>query len=350
MSQDSRHQPATGPRLSSEEAADLVARVKHLSAAGLPLGEGLRAAAEELPARPARALQDLAQAVDAGQSLDAALAALGDRVPAHLGTLLSAGLRSNQLAQVLEGYVEHQRRLALARQGWLAVAYPAMLIAMVVCLALFFVYFVTTGVADVFEDFGTELPAQTQLLRAVSRVGWPVWLGIAAFLVLVVVLDSQILRGRVRHTIASLVPIVGPLQRWIAMAGLSRLLALLIEQHVPLPDALQLAAGTLGDPPLRRDVHRLAHLISAGESMADAARFTRLPATFAALPGWQESPPLLAQSLRAAAELFDRQAEAELKLLRSVTPALAFIVVLLAVFFLVSSTMLPLVKIIETLT
>lgn len=339
-----------GPRLSADEAASLVAHVAQLSAAGLPLAAGLRAAAEELPARPAAALRDVAQSVEAGQPLDAALAALQDRVPAHFSRLMSAGLRSGQLAQVLEGYMQHQQHAALHRQAWLALTYPTILIVTVVGIALFYSLVVASGLADVYRDFGTELPEQTQLLLSVSGLRWPVWLAIGLCLVLPILLDWLVLQGRVRQTLVALLPILGPLGRWLSMASLCRLLALLIEQQVPLPEALRLSADVVRDPLVRRDVHRVSQRVSAGQSMAEAAQGTWLPPTFAALAGWGESPPLLRESLVAAAELFESQAGSELKLLRAVAPALAFITVLLVVGFLISSTMMPLVKIIETLT
>jgi type II secretory pathway component PulF len=134
------------------------------------------------------------------------------------------------------------------------------------------------------------------------------------------------------------------------MAGLCRLLALLVEQQVPLPEALRLAADVVRDPLVRRDVQRVSQRVAAGESMAAATRGTWLPPTFATLVAWEESPAVLRASLLAGSELFESQAGSELKVLRAVAPALAFIMVLLIVGFLVSSTMLPLIKIIETLT
>ncbi len=342
--------PLGGSRLSSDEAADLVARVAQLSNAGLPLASGLRAAADELPKRSAAALRDLAQTLDEGRSLNEAMASLKDRVPSHLGGLIQAGLRSGQLGQVLEGYVQQQRSAALHRQAWLALAYPAVLILLVSGIVLFFAFFVATGFASIYPDFGTELPPQTELLVSMSRIGWQAWLGAAACIASLLVLDWLLLDKRLMRTLVSMLPMIGALRRWLSMGRLCRLLALLVQQQIPLPEALRLAADAVGDPLLRRDVRRVSQRVEAGLGMADAARGTRLPATFAALAGCAESGPALASSLVAAAELFESQAENEVKLLRIVAPALAFIIVLLIVFFLVSSTMLPMVKIIETLT
>ena len=282
MNHDSLHQPATGPRLSSDEAADLVARLKHLSAAGLPLGEGLRAAAEELSARPARALRDLAQAVDAGQSLDAALLALGDRVPAPLGILLSAGLRSNQLAQVLEGYVEHQRRLALARQGWMAVAYPALLIAMVVCLALFFAYFVATGVAHVFEDFGTELPAITQVLITISTIMATYWYLIPVVPICVwlfVKLMRKFKMGRMGWDLFVLkIPVFGMIIEKNTVARTTRTLGTLVASGVPILEALNITKETSGNALFETMYGKIWESIREGETIARPMReYSRPP-------------------------------------------------------------------------
>ena len=65
-------------RLSAEETAELAARVSELTKAGLPLGEGLRALADEVPRRRLRrVLRTLADRLDAGMDLAEAIDPLG---------------------------------------------------------------------------------------------------------------------------------------------------------------------------------------------------------------------------------------------------------------------------------
>ncbi len=286
MNTNSVSQP--GPRLSPEEAGDLVARVGRISASSLPIAEGLRAAAEELPTRLSAALKDLAASLEAGQPLDAALAALKNRLPPHLRSLMLAGLASGQLGHVLQDYMRHQRHATSLRQAWMALTYPTLLVSLVLGVALFFAFTVAADVADLARDFGTELPAQTQVLLMISTLGWPVWLAIGSCLLLLLFIDWLVLSGRGRQTFISLLPIVGPLRRWLSMSNLSRLLALLVEQQVPLPEALRLSAEVASDPLVRRDVHRVSQRVAAGQSMPEAAQRTWLPPTFAALAGWGE--------------------------------------------------------------
>ena len=118
-------------RLSPEETADLAARVAELSKAGLPLGEGLRGlAAESSSRRLSRVLHSMADDLDAGADLAAAIDSQGRRLPPHLRGLILAGLRTGRLAEALEEYVDlHRSESDLRHRLWAALAYPLLLLA-----------------------------------------------------------------------------------------------------------------------------------------------------------------------------------------------------------------------------
>src|SRR5262245_39050214 len=99
---DSTKQSHVNGRLSPDDTAVVIAQMAQLAAAGIPLSDGLYAAAEELPRRQSAALRQLAAAIDAGQTLDQAVVTLQTRLPAHVRGLILAGLRSGQLGLVLE--------------------------------------------------------------------------------------------------------------------------------------------------------------------------------------------------------------------------------------------------------
>ena len=96
----------------------------------MPLEGGLRALADEIPsARLARVLRQLADRLTAGATLEAAIRALGSRLPADLRGLIVAGIRSGRLAVVLEEFAALIRRQQqLRRRATLAVAYPTLLL------------------------------------------------------------------------------------------------------------------------------------------------------------------------------------------------------------------------------
>jgi type II secretory pathway component PulF len=123
-------------RLSSGEAADLGAVIATLVQSGYPLAAGLEAAARELPrGRLARALAAVSRRLREGQALDAAIKAQGRRLPDHVHVLVAAGLRTAKLGQVLEEFVAIQRRTAeIRRQVYVSLAYPTILLAIVVAV------------------------------------------------------------------------------------------------------------------------------------------------------------------------------------------------------------------------
>jgi len=117
-------------RLSAEESAELSSRLAALAQSGLPLEGGLYALAEEV-ARPqlARVLRNLAARLERGEKLEAAIAAQGSRLPAHLRGLIVAGVRSGRLPIVLDQFAALARRQQdLLRRVLLALAYPAVLL------------------------------------------------------------------------------------------------------------------------------------------------------------------------------------------------------------------------------
>ena len=96
---------ATPAHLSSGALVQLAEHLKMLAKSGLPLPQGLRAAAEDSSHRNlAEALFEIARQVELGRSLDDVLA--GQDVPHHLSRLIETGLRSGKLAEVLTAALE----------------------------------------------------------------------------------------------------------------------------------------------------------------------------------------------------------------------------------------------------
>ncbi|MBW3599600.1 MAG: type II secretion system F family protein, partial [Planctomycetes bacterium] len=101
MSQTSPSADFASGRLAESDAEMLAVYVAELSAAGLPLAPGLRAAAEESGGRLAAALRAMADGLDQGRSLEDVLSDPAARFPAYLQGLVRAALRTGQLGETL---------------------------------------------------------------------------------------------------------------------------------------------------------------------------------------------------------------------------------------------------------
>ena len=227
--------------LGAEEVAEPAWRIAELTRAGMPLGDGLRAMAGDLPGRRLpHTLRRLADRFDAGDDLATSLKSQGRRLPGHLVGLMLAGVRSGRLAQALEEFVELERsRWELRRRVWLALAYPLLLLVMLAGIVVFLNIYVVDQFRPIFKDFGCELPLATQ--PSFSPPGRR--RGSCRDLPLSAVAASVLLRFWAGpdwlQPFLYAIPLVGPILRWSRLCEFSRLMAVLLEQQVPLPEALR---------------------------------------------------------------------------------------------------------------
>jgi len=346
---------ASGERLSADEAAQLAGHAAGLALAGLPLGEGLRALAEELPRpRLQAALRRIAEAVDAGQTLDAAVAEQGRRVPEHLRCMLAASATSGRFSQVLQQLSTVERnRLTMNRRLRLMLAYPAILLAAAILLILFLSFIIVPQFTKIFADFGADLPRLTQLIiRVFSSFGGLVVLAASAALVLVVLVAAA-LKPHLAFVqrMAYCVPGVGPCWRFRGLAEFSRMMALLLDMNVPLPQALRAIASGLRESDLRAACRRMAELVEAGVPFSEAlARFRAFPVTFRPLVEWGERQRALPDAMRGITEMCEGRLRFQGLFMEAALLPFVLMLIVLTVGIVIVGLFLPLISLIQKLS
>lgn len=344
-----------GGHLSATEATQLGGEIAGVAKAGLPLGSGLRAAAQELPARRLQAvLRRIADRIDAGAALEAAVEAEGPRVPAHLRCIVAAAVRSGRFAEVADQLVAVERmRIDAARRLRLTLAYPALLMAVIVAIYMLFSLGVVPRFRSLFADFGADPPPITNFMLAVCSP-----LGAAVLVVLgLAVAGAGVVLGNGRSRVAWFqnilygVPLVGPCWRFRGLAEFSRLMGLLVDLKVPLPQALRAVGDGLREGDLRQACHALAGSVEAGISLSEAMKHLRaFPATFVPLVQWGQQAANLAEAFRATAEISEGRLRFQSFFMGAVILPLALVVVVAFVIFFSGGLLLPLVSLIQKLS
>jgi type II secretory pathway component PulF len=332
--------------LAPNDTADLAAHVASLAKAGLPLDGGLRALAAELPRGSLqRSVRRLAELLSAGTPLETALAERTVRLPAHLQGLIVAGVRSGQLPEALQEHVDMLQAAQQAnRRTVVNLIYPAIVAALmagILQIPRMFSEIVSPDLLTGFNFWGWSPPIgpSAVALAAVNLaapVGW-LAIGLLVPVAAVIVLGSLVPHSAAVTTLFGQLPLIGPPVFSRKVAEFCRLAALLVEQRVPLPEALQLTAAGIGDAGLARGTLQLAAAATAGSRLAPALAANRhFPATLAPLVAWGETNAALADALRAAAEMYGEQAVAERELWEAVLPPAIFVAVaVVAVFFII---------------
>jgi type II secretory pathway component PulF len=285
---DSQSEPSDPSRsgskpFSSREAIELTGRIAELAGAGLPLAPGLRAAAAELPdGRLAAAMKRAAAALEQGQSLEQVLSAERGNLPADLGALVAAGVRTGDLGRVLAEYVRLRRTLDdVHRKVWLALAYPGLLIIGAAALCFFFFVFVIPAMAATVKTITWNLgdpsspPPRSVLETSVEASQWVSQYAaglvvVAAAAVATTVLAALVAGRRRRQSVMKRLPLFGALWRHSGLIEATQLLRMLLEYDVPLPEALRLTADGIRDADIAAAVRQVAARVEAGSSLAAA--------------------------------------------------------------------------------
>jgi type II secretory pathway component PulF len=340
-------------RLSAEEATELAARVAELTKAGLPLGDGLRALAAELPGRRLPGvLEVLANRLDAGEDLAVAMNSIGRHLPPHLRGLVLAGLKSGRLAEALEEYVDLERSQGDLRRRLLSsLLYPLVLLGVLTFIMVFARLYILGAFVRVFMDFNCALPMLTIWFINSSWVA--TWGMVVLFCLMVAVPAGLVTASRASPLWSLLykIPMLGPLLRWSHVAQFARLMGLLTEQDVPLPDALRLTAGGLRDSRLALGCRETAEDVENGWPLAETmARKRQFPASMMPMIEWGQRTPALPEAFRGIAEMFEGRIRSQGSLMESVLlPAMVFLTVTFVGVFVIAM-MLPMIELIKKLS
>jgi len=339
--------------LNSNEAGQLAERVALVTASGLPLAPGLRAAAAESGrSRVSVALGWMADQVERGRSLAEVLSASSGVLPSHISGLLLAASRTGDFGAALVELTEHQRLTReLAWRVFRGLAYPLV----VVCLAAVVFELVVQLNVGTFErmfcEFELQLPALTLLLIWWRHYGHAVLLAIFVG-VLAVVAIVRFSGGRtVWLRWGKVLPLFGPLWRWSGLAEWSGLMSVLIRRQVPLSEALELAAAGVRDADLSRLSLQLAEAAGRGQPLSQlVAETRRMPASLVPLLRWGEQAGVLADALAAGRAMFESRVATRAWLLQSILPSLLCVAIGAAFVLLIMALFLPLISLISALS
>lgn len=343
------------------KADDLVAlneEIAGMARAGLPLDQGLAALAREMGrGRLQQVTASIADDLRNGKTLPEALHRQEGRVPRYYAGLVSAGVRTGRVGDVLATLTVYARSISMLRTIVIdALFYPGIVLLFAAGLVGFLCYFVLPQFDVIFRDFNMRLPALTEWVLAIARhpiqvIAIPV--AVVLSLVLLAIALRRTEHGRVTWArLVYSVPVIGTLIRSARLAAFTDLLAILVEHEFPLPEAFRLAGEACSDPIMAVKSRSVEEQLTRGAPLAEVLRSGGLvPEWVSWMAGLGERRGTLGQTLHHVAEMYRRQVEIRAALLRSILPPFLIIVTAgIFVVFFVLAMMLPLIKLLEGLS
>ena len=242
--------------------------------AGLPLIQGLDILANQEENRTfKKVLMQVKLDVEGGSSLAEALKKhpkVFDNLYVNLVAAGEMGGILDTILQRLAVYIEKNARLVRKVKG--ALIYPATIMVIAVAVIIIMLVFVIPVFAEMFTDFGGELPGLTQAVVNISdflRNNWIVLTVIFAALFYGFKKWKSTDRGEYlfdKYLLKAVV--IGDLLRKVAVAKFTRTLGTLITSGVPILDGMDVVAKTAGNRVVEEAINNTKQSISEGKTIA----------------------------------------------------------------------------------
>jgi len=311
-----------GRSLSLDDFVVLNDEITAFVRAGIPLNVGLQGTASRTEGLLHDVAARIADRTAQGASLPEAIAAEGAAVPAEYRALLTAGLRTGRLSEVLASISELGESVSgLKRQLRLALIYPTIVFVLAYGLFVGLMQFVVPTLQRTYEVFRTE---ESLFFRSLSFLAdtvdvWGIGLPLAAVGLWGLSRLWRLIAAQPGASIDGFRWLPGA--RDIAVARFAHVLSVLVEFGVPLPEGLRLSGDASGSARLRTASAAIAGGIESGESLKQSlTNVGSLPAFLKWLMIVGEHQGSLGRSLRQGAGVYEQRALGRLDRFRRIVP------------------------------
>jgi type IV pilus assembly protein PilC len=282
--------------------------------AGMPLVQSLDLLKRRVESPLFRSvLDDVHEKVRSGTALSDAFAAQGDLFPRVYTASLLAGERSGNLDAVLRRYVEYTKIVATVKRKTIsALVYPAILVTLALGIVAIIVLFAVPAFTDFYAGFGAQLPFITRVIIRISELIRSQWIVILAVLVGTVVVFVTWVRqpgqkARFHHLLLTL-PVLGSIASKFSTSQMSRTLATLLGGGLPLVNALDIAAKSVGNQYMAAQLEVVSARVREGESFATALEARGVfPEVAVKMAEVGESTGALQDMLNTVADFYDEE-------------------------------------------
>jgi type IV pilus assembly protein PilC len=344
--------PGFGGRIKQKEIALMSRQLATMVNSGLTLIRSL-SILEDQSESPAlkEIIGKVRTSVEQGVSLSAAL----DDHPKAFSPLYVSMVRAGEVGGALD---ETLTRLAdtleagarLRSQIKSAMAYPVVVLNLIVFIVIAMLVFVVPIFEKMYEDLGGTLPLPTQVLINISRFitsKWWMILAVMAALIYAFKRWKKTEAGRRRWDAMKLrFPVFGQLTQKVAISRFARTFSVLSRTGVPVLQTLDIVAETAGNATVSDAVLEVQGSVKKGESLAQPLeRHDVFPPMVTQMMAVGEETGALDAMLGKVADFYDREVEDTVNALTSLIEPILIVVMGVVVGGILISLYLPMFNI-----
>ena len=357
--QSKRKMPISIGGVPRKQLVGFTRQLSTLQDAGLPILRSLQILEQQQkPGLLKAIIGGVADEVEGGGTLSDAMAKFPKAFDKLYVNMINAGEAGGVLDLILARLADFMEKAARLKKKVIgAMIYPAVVITIAVGIVSMIMIFVIPKFEQIFKDFGTKLPAITQILLDTSnwfakQYGWAYVLFGPIGFILLLKLARTTDRGRYTVDKISLkIPIMGGILSKTAIARMTRTLGTLISAGVPILDAINITKETCGNEVYSRALTKVHDAIREGESMADPLRATKVcDAIVVNMVDVGEETGDLDKMLIKVADNYDADVDVLVGSLISILEPVMVVVLGVIVGFIVIALFMPMISLIQNIS
>lgn len=288
-------------------------------------------------------VKKLQSGVEKGSTLSEAMKLEKSVYPELLINMVAAGEASGSLEAAIERMaVQFEKEARLKALVKKAMMYPIVLLVVAIGVMLLMLVYVIPQFNYMFEEIGSELPAYTKVILAVSdfiRKYWYIIIGVIAAVIAAYKYYKKTDRGRRRiDEIKMKLPVFGVLATKTACARFSRTMATLLQSGMSMMDALDIVGETMDNVLFKEGLKKSKNGVALGFNLsAQLAMSGLFPPMVIHMTNIGESTGNLEEMLTNVADYYDEEVEAATQQITALMEPIIIVVMAVIVAILVLS-------------
>lgn len=342
----------SGKRITGREIAVFSRQLATMMAAGVPMVQGFEiVAGGQSNPRMKDMLTDIKTDIEGGSALNEALGRYPVQFDELYQNLVKAGESAGVLDTVLDTIATYKENIEnIKGKIKKAMFYPAAVLSVAFIVASILLIFVIPQFESVFQNFGADLPAFTQMLVTASRFMVSYWW--AVLLIVVGTITGLVMLYKRSEKFAHFIgrallkiPVVGEILRQSAIARFARTLGVTFRAGVPLVEALDSVANATGSVVYNEAVKRVREDVAVGHQLQLAMKQTDLfPNMVTQMVAIGEEAGALDAMLFKVAEFYEQEVNNAVDALSSLLEPLIMVIIGVVVGGMVVGMYLPIFK------
>ena len=244
----------------------------------------------------------------------------------------------------------NDRQLEIETKVRSALAYPILMSIVGFITILVLLTFVIPKMMTLFGDLGQNLPLPTLILIRINKILTHYWWMVIAVIASIFFLILRVYRtkeGRISFDRIKLnMPVIGNLTKKIEIARFARTLATLLNNGVPILEALRVVGETIDNAVIKEEIRKAAIAVKEGSNVAGGfAKSKIMPVLVINMMAVGEEGGQLEKALFKVAQGYERESDSAIKIMMSLLEPAMILILGAIVGFIVIAMLLPIFEI-----